>query len=578
METRANYVLIGAFTLAGLIGLLLFFVWLARLELDRQYDYYDVLFDNVAGLSQAGEVRFNGLPVGQVVSLEVDPADASKVRVRIEVAAGTPVKADTRVRLQAQGVTGVSYVSLTGGSPDAPPLRPTAAGFPVLVAQRSVVEALSEDAPDLVANAIELIKSLQAIMGPENQGYVAGILQNLDRASGSLDTALKDFSSITGTVETAAAQVGDFTGRLQEIGASVKTTLATTDATLKAAEGAFAQAETTLASAGGAIDSAGRAFGEAETVMREQVPGIVRDLGATATTLRTAVAEIDAEARGTLGKFGAAADQASARLGQMEATIAALDRTLAEATTTLAAVDSASTSFETLVEGEGAKLIDDARKALASAETSIAAIDRFMAEDVPAIAEEVRTAVATANRVIEETGADVSGFTGSLKPLTTNAGATLDAATATFRRASATLIRLDTAMDVAVRTLTAAEATFAGANRVIDEEVAPTAADIRAAADRLATSVNDISDDLPGITEELRATMARASAAIAQIEAVVAASGPPVRDFTTTGLPQFTRFTQEARALVATLERVATRLERDPARFILGGQAPDYRR
>ena len=125
METRANYVLIGVFTLVGALGAFFFLLWLAKVEVNRQYAYYDVLFDNVAGLGTAGSVRYNGLPVGQVVELELDETDPSKVRVRVEIDADTPVKTDTVAQLQSQGVTGVSYVALSGGSPGGPS---TAAG------------------------------------------------------------------------------------------------------------------------------------------------------------------------------------------------------------------------------------------------------------------------------------------------------------------------------------------------------------------------------------------------------------------------------------------------------------------
>ena len=71
METRANYVLIGACTLVAIVLGLGFFVWLAKFQVDRQYAYYDVLFDNVSGLNRAADVRFSGLTVGQVQSLEL---------------------------------------------------------------------------------------------------------------------------------------------------------------------------------------------------------------------------------------------------------------------------------------------------------------------------------------------------------------------------------------------------------------------------------------------------------------------------------------------------------------------------
>ena len=122
METRANYVLIGAFTLIGLIGALGFLLWLAKVEVDKRYAYYDVMFEDVSGLGDAADVRYNGLPIGQVTGVALDTTDPSKVRVTLEVDATVPIKTDTEATLESQGVTGVSYVSLTGGTASAPAL------------------------------------------------------------------------------------------------------------------------------------------------------------------------------------------------------------------------------------------------------------------------------------------------------------------------------------------------------------------------------------------------------------------------------------------------------------------------
>src|SRR6056297_507720 len=116
METRANYVLIGAFTVLLSLGLLGMLLWFAKVEVDRQYAYYDVLFEDVSGLSEAASVRFNGLRVGSVVRLRLDPDDPSEVRVTLEVAAETPVRTDTVAVLQLQGATKDTPVTPCSGS------------------------------------------------------------------------------------------------------------------------------------------------------------------------------------------------------------------------------------------------------------------------------------------------------------------------------------------------------------------------------------------------------------------------------------------------------------------------------
>jgi len=99
VETKANYILIGAFTILGLLGLLGFFLWFARIELDRQFAYYDVRFTSVSGLSPASDVRFSGLPVGQVVDVRLSPDQDGTMTVRVEVAADTPVREDSIVTI-----------------------------------------------------------------------------------------------------------------------------------------------------------------------------------------------------------------------------------------------------------------------------------------------------------------------------------------------------------------------------------------------------------------------------------------------------------------------------------------------
>ena len=131
METRANYILIGAFALSGILGLLGFLLWFAQVELDRQFAYYDISFPSVAGLSSASDVRFSGLPVGQVVDVRLSPEGDGTVRVRIEVGADTPVRTDSVATIESQGVTGVSFVGISAGTPELERLvRDPTAQFP----------------------------------------------------------------------------------------------------------------------------------------------------------------------------------------------------------------------------------------------------------------------------------------------------------------------------------------------------------------------------------------------------------------------------------------------------------------
>lgn len=565
METRANYVLIGAFTLLTLLAGLGFVLWLARIELDRTFDYYDILFDNVSGLTRGGEVRFNGVNVGQVVGFDFDDADPSLVRVRIEVRGDTPIPQDVEARLQLQGVTGVSFVSLTSTEP-ASPLIERAPGDPVptIRARPSPLDTLLEDAPDLLTESLLLIRELSGFASEENRQAVAAILANVAAASGRFDTALDDFGAISGRVAEATEVLAGFTGQLEPLADELARTLRRAEAALAAAEGALGQAETT--------------FRSADALIATRLPGLVD--GAEA-----ALAEIAATARDTGREIGAAAAAATARLEQAETTIAAAETTLEAARTTLATLGRTAERVDDLVAGDGTAMVGEIRAAVVTAGEALASVRTLAVEDMPAIAADIRATTLIINRVATEiaedvarVGTDIAGFTGRLDGLASTAEATLDAATATFRTANDTLGAIDQALFAAERTLTVAEGTFASASRVLDEDLDPVIGDIRGIAASLDAALGDLAADLPAITADLRGAIASANAAMRTLEGAIGGAAPPVQAFATTGLPQFTRLVQEARTLVTNLERLTQRIERDPARFFLGSPASEYRR
>jgi phospholipid/cholesterol/gamma-HCH transport system substrate-binding protein len=578
METRANYVLIGACALAGILLGLAFFVWLAKVQIDRQYAYYDVLFDNVSGLSRAADVRFSGLSVGQVVSLDLANDGSGRVRVRIEVDAGTPIREGATAQLQAQGVTGVSLVSLNPGDAEKPLLRATTRGVPEIPGQRSVVQSLAEDAPDLLAESIKLVKEFQTIVGRENQDRVAAILANVERASGEFEAALTDFSSISRSVASATGQISVFTDKLDPIAGAIEKALGEATTTMVAMTGAFNQAGTTLATADVALKTVDGAAAAAGEVIRTDGTAAVAEFKEAVTGLRGLVDSLGTEAKTVLAAYGGTAAQATARLSELEPTIAGLDKAIAGATTALASVDDAATSFDALVDGDGTRLVADARTTLASVDASAEAIETAATEDLPAVVADVRRALVTVNDTVERVSTDITRFTGDLAPVSGDAAVALDAAADTFRKASATLDRLEPALASAERTMAAAEGAFTGAERVIAEDVAPATADLRRSAERMSVAVDSVSADLPAVTAQLRTTLAEATATVRRIDAVVQQNAAPLGQFTAQGLPQFVRFTQEAQALAGRLDRIAAQLERDPARFLLNAPAPDFRR
>ena len=260
METRARYILVGLFTLLSLAAALGVILWLAKVQIDKTYAQYDIVFDTVAGLGQASAVQYNGVNVGQVLTIALDRFDPSLVRVRIEINATTPIRQDTVATLASMGVTGVAFVALEGGRADSerlvviPP-----AEVPVIASKPSVVQGLIIDAPNLLAEAILLMRDIRSFTTAENGAAITAILTN---------------------VEQATARIDSMANRTEAVMASAEQTLALADTALAEAQTAFASANTVIGAElpalvdrlKAAIDNIGRTSTQIEAFTRDALP------------------------------------------------------------------------------------------------------------------------------------------------------------------------------------------------------------------------------------------------------------------------------------------------------------------
>ncbi len=188
METKANYVLIGAFTILVVVFGLLFALWAAKYSADKSFQEYYVIFNEpVTGLSEGGSVQYNGIAVGTIEHLSLNPHDPRQVRARLKLLASAPVKVDTRARLSQAGITGSPFIQLTGGSPGAPRLAPrNGDDIPVIQTQPSALQNIADTANRLVAR-------LDRLMSEENIRHIDNTLTNLDNMTTALgDAAQKE--------------------------------------------------------------------------------------------------------------------------------------------------------------------------------------------------------------------------------------------------------------------------------------------------------------------------------------------------------------------------------------------------
>ncbi len=182
MERRANYALVGLITLGLIVALLAFVVWLTGFSFNKHYDRYDVVFVGpVRGISEGGEVHFNGIKVGEVTKLELDQADPNRVHAQVRIQAGVPVRSDSYAILEPQGITGVNYIQITGGTPNRPLLKAvTPRGqLPVIHSQKSTLTDLLEGGGTVLQRAVDALDRVNKLLSDENIKSATGLLQDL---------------------------------------------------------------------------------------------------------------------------------------------------------------------------------------------------------------------------------------------------------------------------------------------------------------------------------------------------------------------------------------------------------------
>ncbi|NUJ80274.1 MCE family protein [Methylocystis sp. FS] len=214
METRANYALIGAFTLAVAFAAFLFVYWFSGpSQLGRQ-DTFQIVFTAVSGLTRGSSVLFNGVKVGEVTHLGISEQDPSKVDVLVRIDSRTPVKTDTRARLETRGFTGVSDVLLVGGTPGAPALTAQVGQkYPQIQAERSEIQNLLVNVQSLSTKAAELLTKLDKLID-DNGPAITATLKNAEIVSktladnsASITSFIRDASDVAQSLKPAAARL-----------------------------------------------------------------------------------------------------------------------------------------------------------------------------------------------------------------------------------------------------------------------------------------------------------------------------------------------------------------------------------
>ncbi len=213
MERDAHYAAVGIATIALMAALAVFSIWLARLQFNNDYDVYDIVFYGpVRGLSEGGEVHFNGIRVGEVTDLNLDPKKGDQVIARIRVDGTTPVRVTSRAQLEPQGITGLNYIQITAGNPQSAILKEQypANVVPVIQSQPSPIAELLSGSGTVLAQTVDALNRINRVLSDDNVRSFSTSLKNIESLSTELEARKGMLEQLEQALTKANSAVAEF--------------------------------------------------------------------------------------------------------------------------------------------------------------------------------------------------------------------------------------------------------------------------------------------------------------------------------------------------------------------------------
>jgi phospholipid/cholesterol/gamma-HCH transport system substrate-binding protein len=231
MESRANYAIIGLFTLAVIAAAAGFVYWILAAGPGGAQTRYRILFDgSVAGLEAGSAVNFNGIRVGEVVSLGLDPKNPRGATVIISVASSTPVRADTEAIVEAQPLTGISQVALRGGSAEAAPLVPPPGDMATIKGAPSPLADVLQGAREIMGRVDSVVRRVDQILA-DNDESVRNAVRNVEKFTAALGDNAGDVATFLKDAGQAARTLSSLGTRLETVSDEANKLIASIDRT-----------------------------------------------------------------------------------------------------------------------------------------------------------------------------------------------------------------------------------------------------------------------------------------------------------------------------------------------------------
>lgn len=228
MDAKTNYTVVGIFVVILTTVMIAFGLWLTSTKRTQNYLYYvTYMREEVSGLSEQNAVRYNGVKVGYVDSISLNPKDPQQVEIVLAIEQGTPISTSTIAVLRSEGITGIDYIGLTSLTSDAPPLvLQKGQKYPVIPSEPSLLTKLSTSLPQLASSISKLTADVNRIFDPQNQAAIQASLANVQKLTNTLVQNTQNINDTLKNTNVFMKNAADLSARMPEILNQLQATMA----------------------------------------------------------------------------------------------------------------------------------------------------------------------------------------------------------------------------------------------------------------------------------------------------------------------------------------------------------------
>jgi phospholipid/cholesterol/gamma-HCH transport system substrate-binding protein len=234
METRASYIAVGLFVVALLTGLIVAVLWFAGRQLAESNTRYETYFASVgSGLSAGSPVRVNGVQLGRVAEVALDPDNPTRVRVTMDISSNAPIRSDSVATLEIQSLAGTTAIEISAGTKNAPPIEiQPDQRYPVIWSRESNLSQIVGAVPNLLLKITALADQLQEVVNEKNRQAIADTLDNLSQLTAvasehreDLAHLLQDSAADARDLNQAIANLNQMTKKLDQVADQASTAM-----------------------------------------------------------------------------------------------------------------------------------------------------------------------------------------------------------------------------------------------------------------------------------------------------------------------------------------------------------------